>query len=392
MTQDNSTKRFRLGLTSLILLGLVLGIGWGIFFGEYGGWVKWIGDVYVGLLQMAVLPYVALSLIANVGRLSLAEGARLLKVSFLALMLLWMIGLAMLIAITQAFPAWDTGSFFSNSFTEQSEQPDWLELFVPSNPFRSLADNLIPAVVVFSLGVGVALMSISNKQSLLGPLDVVIEALSRLNKLVIRLTPLGLFGIVGYTAGTIDFRQFTLIQGYLLVFCLAALLVSLLILPALVASLTPIKFRAILRAARDPLIACFVIGNTFVVLPMIIECVNNLMKQQPSSTVRDNEPDYLVPLAYPFPDVGKIVGLVFIPFAAWFYGTSIDLEQLPALLGVGFLGSFGKPIITIPLLLDVARLPSDIFNLFLASGVVASRFSDLMKCMHLIAFALLVIC
>ena len=384
--------RFRPNLTTWIVIGLLAGIAWGIFFGEYGSWVKWIGDIYVGLLQMAILPYVVLSLIANVGRLSMTQGARLLKISFLTLLILWGVGLAILVMMTQAFPHWDTGSFFSNSFTEQPETPDWLELFVPSNPFRSLSENLIPAAVVFSLGVGVALMSIPNKQNLLAPMDVIIEALSRLNKLVVRLTPLGLFGIVGYTAGTIDFQQFSLIQGYLLVFAVSALLVTLLILPLLIWSITPIPFGSICRVSRDPLIAAFVIGNTFVVLPMIIEAVRQLMEEEGWQLDGSNEPDYLVPLAYPFPDVGRIVGLIFIPFAAWFYGTVIQTDQLPALLGVGFLGSFGKPIITIPLLLEVARLPNDIFNLFLASGVVAARFSDLMKCMHLIAFSLLVSC
>jgi ABC-type amino acid transport substrate-binding protein len=86
------------------------------------------------------------------------------------------------------------------------------------------------------------------------------------------------------------------------------------------------------------------------------------------------------------------VGLIFIPFAAWFYGNTIDLDTYPALLGVGFLGSFGKPVITIPLLLDLAELPGDIFNLFLASGVIAARFGDLMKTMHMLAFTMVVSC
>jgi ABC-type amino acid transport substrate-binding protein len=90
--------------------------------------------------------------------------------------------------------------------------------------------------------------------------------------------------------------------------------------------------------------------------------------------------------------VGRIVGLIFIPFAAWFYGASIEPGRYLAILGVGTLGAFGKPVITIPVLLNIAELPNDIFNLFVASGVIAARFGDLMKCMHLIAFTVLVSC
>ena len=49
-------------------------------------------------------------------------------------------------------------------------------------------------------------------------------------------------------------------------------------------------------------------------------------------------------------------------------------------------------MITVPLLLSIAELPNDIFNLFLASGVIAARFGDLMKTMHLMTFTIVVNC
>jgi ABC-type amino acid transport substrate-binding protein len=57
------------------------------------------------------------------------------------------------------------------------------------------------------------------------------------------------------------------------------------------------------------------------------------------------------------------------------------------MIGVGFLGAFAKPVVTMPLLLNVAEIPSDIFNLYLSVGVFAARFGDLMKAMHLMAFS-----
>jgi proton glutamate symport protein len=390
---DSTTNKKGISLTTSILIALLLGLLCGLFFGEYTNWIKWIGEAFVGLLQMAVLPYVATSLVANFGRLSLTGGARLLRISAAVLLGLWVVGIATLIIMTGAFPAWDTGSFFSSSFTEQPPSHNWLDLFIPSNPFRALADNSIPAVVVFSIGLGIALMTIPNKSVLLGPLDVVVDGLSKLNKLVVKLTPVGMFAIVAHAAGTTDIEQFSLIQGYLLTYAAAAIILAFFVLPLLVAALTPFSFREVQRASRDPLIAAFVIGNTFVVLPMIIEALKRL--EEDKDLDRDSEshePDYLVPLAYPFPDVGRIVGLIFIPFAAWFYGNTIDLDRYPALMGVGLLGSFGKPVTTIPLLLDLAELPNDIFNLFLVSGVVAARFGDLMKTMHIITFSILVSC
>ena len=393
MSDTTTPPKKRLSFTSYIVIGLLLGLLCGLFFGDYVVWIKWIGDVYVGLLQMTVLPYVAISLIVNVGRLSLAEGYRLLRVGVGLILVLWLIGLLAFWLMTMAFPVWETGSFFSSRFTEEPPPTNWLDLFVPSNPFRSLAESSIPAVVVFSIGLGIALMTLPNKEAMLNPLNVAVDALAKLNKLVVQLTPIGMFGIVAYTAGTIDFEQFILIQGYLLTYGAAAVILVFVLLPALIAAVTPFSFAEVARAARDPLIAAFVIGNSFVVLPMVIEAVNKLFHRRGiGADDDDSAAEYLVPMAYPFPDIGRIVGLVFIPFAAWFYGTSIDPNSYAGLLGVGLLGSFGKPVITIPLLLSIAELPSDIFNLFIASGVVAARFGDLMKTMHLVSFAVVATC
>ena len=392
MPDSQTDTPMRPSLTTRIAISLVAGLACGLFFGEYTSWIKWVGDAFVGLLQMAVLPYVAVSLVANVGRLSLRSSLQLLRTSILVLCLMWGIGLGALVIMTLAFPVWDTGSFFSSHFTDEPPAPDWLELFIPSNPFRSLADNAIPAVVVFCIGLGIALMSLPHKNKLLEPLEVLADALAGLNKLVVNLTPIGMFAIVAHTAGTLDPMQFSLIQGYLLTYGVSALILSMVVLPAIVSAITPLGYWQVLRASRDPLVAAFVIGNTFVVLPLVIEAIRRIEATQEQPRAADGrQPEYLVPLAYPFPDIGRIVGLVFLPFAAWFFGTVIDPEMYASLLGVGFLGSFGKPVITIPLLLDIAELPSDIFNLFLASGVVAARFGDLMKAMHLLAFSMITI-
>ncbi len=396
MSGDAETRdqqRRRPSFTTMIITGVLLGLAWGLFLGEYGAWVKWIGDAYVGLLQMTVLPYVALSLTCNVGRLSVKQGGRLARVAFGVLVLLWLIGLITLVVMRFSFPAWDAGSFFTTSLVSEPETMNWLELFIPSNPFWSLTNNLVPAVVLFCLGLGVALIPVANKESLLDKLDILIEGLGRLNKLVVRLSPLGMFGIVGHTAGTLSPDQFSLLQGYILVYAVASLLLSLWILPALIAACTPFSHRDVLTSCRDVLLTAFIIGNTFVVLPMIIEAVKQLLaKKRLSGRDTLHAPEYTVQLAYPFPDVGRIVGLVFIPFAAWFYGSAVDLAMAPQLVATGFVGCFAKPVVTIPLLLDLAEIPADIFNLFLSVGVIAGRFGDLMKSMHLFAFSILTAC
>ncbi len=381
--------------TAQLMIGLSLGIAWGLFLGDSGEWVKWIGDAFVGLLQMTVLPYVTLTLIANVGRLSLKQGSRIARVSLVVILSLWLIGLATLVVMTFSYPEWKSGSFFSTSLVKPPENPNWLELFIPSNPFWSLANNQVPAIVIFSLGLGIALITVENKEPLLNKLDILLEGLARLNKMVVRMSPIGMFGIVGYTATAMSWQQFGLLQGYLLVYGAAAIVLSLLLVPALLASFTPFSYRELLSASRDMLLTAFIVGNTFVVLPMITDAVKSLIRKHWPGHANDEEthmPEYFVPLAYPFPDLGRIVGMIFIPFAAWFYGMQIAPGSYLELTVVGFIGAFAKPIITIPLLLSLAEIPDDIFQLYLVAGVVASRFGDLMKASHLFAFTVVTTC
>ncbi len=390
MGDSNRKSTRQRSSTTWILAGLVLGVVWGLFWGEYGSWVGWIGDAFVGLMQTTVLPYVAISLVCSVGRLSAVQGRRLARIAFGVLLLLWGIGLLTLMVMSLSFPPWKGGSFFSTSLVQEPVTPDWLELFIPSNPFFSLANNLVPAVVLFSIGLGVALMRVPNAEPLLEKLDILLRGLGELNRLVVRLAPLGIFGIVGHTAGTLSFEEFELLQGYLIVYGLAAVVLCVWVLPATLACCTPFTEREILASVRDMLITSFIIGNTFVVLPLIVDAVKGLLARHASESADEqNTPEYAVQLAYPFPDVGRIMVMVFIPFAAWFYGGEIDSADYPQLVGVGFIGAFAKPVVTVPLLLELAEVPGDIFNLFLAVGVIASRFGDSMKCMHLFAFSIL---
>lgn len=59
----------KMSLSSRVLLGMALGILVGLFLGEWAASLKVVGHMFILLLQMPVLPYVALSLIASLGRL-----------------------------------------------------------------------------------------------------------------------------------------------------------------------------------------------------------------------------------------------------------------------------------------------------------------------------------
>ena len=153
-------------MSTKILIGLGLGILSGVFFGEEVAFLKMPGDAFILLLQMTVLPYIMVSLITGLGGLSFHEAAALGRKCGLLLLLLWAIGLVMVLVMPLAFPNWEMASFFSTSLTEQRPTFNFLGLYIPSNLFYSLSNNVVPAVVVFSFALGVALIGLKDKEVL----------------------------------------------------------------------------------------------------------------------------------------------------------------------------------------------------------------------------------
>ena len=150
-----------MSLSVKILLGLLLGCATGLFFGELVAELKLVGELFVRLLQMTVLPYIIVSLIAGFGRMQMAQ-ARLLAVrGSLVLVAIWGLALLLIFAAAAAFPVLETAGFFSSVSSHEPPKTDLLSLYIPSNVFYSLSNNLVPAVVFFSILVGVALMAVA---------------------------------------------------------------------------------------------------------------------------------------------------------------------------------------------------------------------------------------
>lgn len=383
----NDKERRSLSFSQRVLMGASLGVSVGLFLGDLAAPGKWLGDAYVGLLQMTVLPYVVVSLIANIAKLSSAGGRRLIRCASGVMGLLWLTGLLALPVLALAFPAWEVGSFFSSSSLESPPAQDFQRLYIPSNPFAALAGGLIPAVALFCILAGAVSISMPGKERLIELLDLVSEVLTRLNRWVIQLTPLGVFGIAANAAGTLTLGELSLLQGYFLTIVLGVGLLAFGALPLLVSSLTPLRYREVMRASKEPLLTAFVTGSTFVTLPMIVEGVEKLLRAR--EVEAEVEPSALVALAYPFPHLGKILSLLFVPFAAWFYGGPMALGDYPAFMASGLLGSFGSLVVTIPMLLEQQQVPADVFQLFLLSGVVAARTCDVLGTMGILTFSVL---
>jgi Na+/H+-dicarboxylate symporter/ABC-type amino acid transport substrate-binding protein len=296
----------------------------------------------------------------------------------------------MVVLAPLAFPSRETASFFSRAMVEEPPPVNFFELYIPANPFYSLANTLVPAAVVFAIALGVALMAVPAKERVIGPLDALAAALMRVTQFVAGLAPYGVFAIVASTAGTLSIQDFGRMQVYVLTQALVAVFLVLWVLPALVSALTPIRYGEIFRKTRDALVTAFATGNLLIVLPILSERSKDmLLASGRGDEALANSADILVPASFNFPSMGKLLSLLFVPFAAWFVGQSFTLPQYPGYLATGFASFFGNVIMAMPFLLNLQQIPSDLLQLFLAGDVIGGRFGTLLAAMHTVVFALL---
>lgn len=379
-----------LSLSARILIGLGLGIFAGLFIGEPAHVLQPAADIYIRLMQMTVLPYLMTSLIIAFGQLEVSEARRLATRGGLLLLLIWVLTSIVLVTFPLTFPEFISASFYSHSLVEANEPFSLTELYFTSNPFNSLSQNVVPAVVLFSCLIGVGIIRQKDKEKLLSPLRVWNKALIRITQFVINLTPYGVFAIGAVTAGTMSGETLSRLEVYFIAFALAALLLAFLILPLLVTAVTPFKYREVSGIARDALLTAFVANSAFIVLPILVERSKELLERYDLlDESADSATEVMIPVMFNFPNAGKLLTLLFVPFAAWLSGSTFTGGDYSSLLSIGIPSYFAKAQIALPFLLDVFSLPQDLFQLYIPTTIITGKFDSLVTAMNLLVFALL---
>jgi len=372
----------RLSTSTWILIGLGLGALCGILFGELMKPLGVVGDAYVKFTQITVLPYILLSLIHGVGSLRRDTARRLATRGLPVILLFWIVIIAIYLIVTVAFPPRTAATFYDPNRFPGAETPsfDWMS-YIPSNPFASLADGMVPAVVVFSLCVGVALIGVSRKQGFLNGVDFVNGLLGRVNNATfVYASPFGIFAIMANTVGTLSADNFLGVLVYFVTYVAAVALVIACALPLLTRVFTGLGYGQLFSELKAPLLLGFTTGSAFITLPQLGQAVRRLLEARGAPADEAKEvTDTIVPVAYALPLTGKLAVFLFIPFSAWFAGVTLDLQQYAVLVFGGVLSLFGSMTGTVEFLLAQLGLPAASINVFLATGSLVSNIYGLVE-------------
>ncbi len=374
-----------------VLLALFLGITIGVIVGEPAGKLEIIGNAYIRLLQMTVLPYILVSIIGGLGHLDGYMASRIGMKALRVILIVWLAVMLTLTLLPLAYPDWETSGFFSTSLVAEPAKFNFVDLYIPSNIFASLANTIVPAVVLFSLLMGISLIQVKEKESLIQLTKSLGDTLMGVASFVAKLAPIGIFAISVSAAGTLEPEDLGRLQVFLWVYLAAAALLALVFLPLILHWATPFNYRQILSVSGEAVITALATGTVLVVLPMIIErCKEMLKEKQMDSDETYSTVDVIVPTAYSFPSTGTLLGLGFILFSAWYVGSPLSIYQYPSFIVMGALTAFGSMAVAIPFMLDFFGLPADQFQLYLLGSVVTARFATALAALHGFVVTLLV--
>jgi Na+/H+-dicarboxylate symporter len=280
----------RLKLHTQILLGLVLGVIAGLLVGPSIAVIKPIGDAFIKLITMIVVPLVFASILVGVA--SLGDLAKLGRIGFKTVAYyLVTTSIAITIGLVLANVV-RPGSRLDPGIKERlladfagvaqvnieraAAPPSVIETLldiIPTNPMNSLAEANMLQVIFFALAFGIALTYLDSAKSepVIRLMDAVNEAMIQLVHLVMKVAPFGVFALIASIIGQYGLGILQTLLVYSLVVIVGLGIHALLVYPTAVklfAGMSPIRFFKGIAPAQ---LVAFSTSSSNATLPLTME-------------------------------------------------------------------------------------------------------------------------
>lgn len=203
---------FGITLWKRILGMLVLGIIFGAIFGEAATSIAWMGDVFINLIRMIVVPLVFVTLVSGViamgdpkrlGSLGIKTMALYMGTTLIAIT----IGLILAIIIQPGIGV-DISGAEAKILPPAKSLEERLLGIIPRNPINALAEGDMLAIIFFALILGAGIMMSGDKGKPLAKLfDAGSEAMLKVTHVVMEVAPFGVFALIAKVVGTGGVQQ-----------------------------------------------------------------------------------------------------------------------------------------------------------------------------------------
>ncbi|MBL8416618.1 MAG: dicarboxylate/amino acid:cation symporter [Dechloromonas sp.] len=366
-------------LNTQILIGCLLGIAGGFWLAGaasapltantlYGA--KIIGNLFLDLLRMILVPLVFSSIVIGVANLRAHDQMHRVWTTTLIFFFATM-GIAIVIGFGAAhlFRPGDglhLAMFADATRDFQARQmplPDYIAQFLRGlfqNPFKALANGDILAIVIVALFLGIALVVGGERyRNIRALIEELQELCLRIVGWIMRLAPFGLAALLLQLVATQDGGLLRSLGHFILVVTGTTLFHGIVVLPFILWLFTRMSPLHFFKGAREALVTAFVTSSSAATLPVTLRCTEQHLH------VRKDIANFVVPLgATVNMDGTALYEAAAALFVARLAGIELDLASQMIVFFVAMLGAIGAPgipsvgMLSMVLVLESVGLPT----------------------------------
>ncbi len=268
-----------------VLIAMALGMIFALIAGEKALIAAPLGTIFMRLLKMVIVPLIIFSITSGVANLGDTKklgrmGAKTFGYYFMTSIIAIIIGLVLtnIIKPGQGLNISGIGSKFDASTLQSpSSAVDIFVRMIPVNPISAAATGDILALIFWSILFGSALTRLPDKQRslMLNIFNGGFHAMMTLTRWVIKLLPIGVFGLISKAVATSGFELFKAVGMYMVTISIGLTLHIALVLPLLFYFFTRINPLKHFKAIASAMVTAFSSSSSGATLPVTMDCIEN---------------------------------------------------------------------------------------------------------------------
>ncbi len=351
-------------LGTWIIAATILGAVAGLVMGESAKMFAPVGDLFMQLIKMVVIPMVFFSLVGGGASLGNSKSAgKIGIVTFIYYAVTTVISVAIGLLFGELFKpgagiSLETfNAVASNEFADKGALPGFWETiigFVPANPFAALVEGNILQIIVFALFIGFSIAKFSGekKEFLLNIFNYMTEVLISIMTAIMYVAPIGVFALMADAVGTFGYDVLVKIAYLVAIYIAVLAIVNYVIIGGSVAMFAKkVTFAQFFKSMYKVQLFAFSTASSMATLPLNMATAENELKVSKETT------SFALPLGATINMNGNAAYYALAAcFFAQMFGMELTTGQYIAIIVTSTLGAVGQAGVPGPTLLVVAVL------------------------------------
>ena len=356
-----------------IFILLIIGGAIGFIFGERVEVVAPIGDAYIMLLKMLIVPLVFFSIISGVTKLASPRefgqvGIRIILFYVITTVIAAALGVLVSMVINPGMGAEGMLGTAETVAQEDYSLVDSILAWIPENIVESMANMDMIPIIVFAVLFGVCIIMVGEKaKPIVDFVDAGNEVMLQMTNLITDLAPYGIFFLAMQLTGTLGSEMLAVAVKFVIAIYVSLVVIMVVFYPLLLKVMghfSPIQFY---KNVGPALMMAFSTGSSNAALPMGYTC------QEKRCGVPEKIYSFSLPLGATVNMNGFAASLGIIAVTALeLYNVPLTPVLVLQAVGMGLVLSIGAPgiqgpaVVMTPILFEALGIPMGMLALIAA--------------------------